>query len=56
MVKDTCSRRGQDKRESEMDSIMLLEVRENIIDPQVIPTLMTDHTKVTKRIGEEIRR
>lgn len=56
MVKDTCSRRGQDKRESEMDSIVLLEVRENRIDLQVIPTLMTDHTKVTKRIGEEIRR
>ena len=56
MVKDTYSRRGQDKRESETDSIVLLEVRENRIDFQVIPTLMIDHTKVTKRIGEEIRR
>lgn len=39
-----------------MDSIVLLEVRENRIDPQVIPMLTTDHTKVMERIGEEIRR
>ena len=56
MVKNTGSRRGQDKGESSMDCIVSLEIRENRIDPQVIPTLMIDHTKVMKRIGEGIRR
>lgn len=56
MVKDIGSRRGQDKGESSMDCIVPLEIRENRIDPQIIPTLMIDYTKVMKRIGEEIRR